>query len=182
LLRTALDASTTSSRPPGERGWRWVRGGAVAAVVLAVLGLAGWGLASLNPTSNNSQAGSKAASAETTGPRGPVNLHDVSNPDVLKRRVEAALGTISAPSASGNATTTAAPDLNQTTSAARPLSAAACVARAPVPAGDTPQLLGTATFHDVPAFVVVARESTRTLVFVLAQADCAVLTSQFLKR
>ena len=181
LLRTAIDASPTSSTPPAERAF-WVRGGAVAAVVLAVLGLAGWGLSSLNLGSSNTKASSKAASAEPSEPRGPVDLHDVSNPAVLKRRVEAALRTSNAPSAGGTATTTAAPNLNQTTAVPRPPSAADCVASAPVPAGDTSQLLGTATFHGAPAFVVVAREPTRTLVFVLAQADCEVFTSQFLKQ
>jgi hypothetical protein len=182
LLRTALDASTTSSRPSGERTWRWLRVGAVAAAVIVVLGLAGWGLSSLDLGSNSKESGSKADSAETSGPRGPVNLHDVSNPEVLKRRVESELRATSAPGASGTATTTAAPNLEQTTTARRPPSAADCVASVPVPAGDTPQLLGTATFHDAPAFVVIARERTRTLVFVLAQTDCKLLTSQFLKQ
>ncbi len=184
LLRAALDASTPSSRPAGERAWRRVRGGVVAAAVLAIIGFAGWGLSSLNLGSSNSkESGAKAGSAETSAaPSGPVNLHDVSNPVVLKRRAEAALRAASAPSASGTATTTTALNLNQTTAVPRAPTAAHCVASVPVPAGDTPLLLGTAAFHDTPAFVVVAREPTRTLVFVVARADCKLLTSQFLKR
>jgi hypothetical protein len=178
LLRAALDASPTSSRTSGERASRWARPVAVAAAVLAVVGLSGWGLASLNHSSSNNASSSRAATAETTARSGPVDLHEVSNPRVLKQRVEAALNTPNAPATA----TTAAPNPAETTVPGSAKSGAECVATTSVPAGDTPELLGTATFHGAPALVVVAREPARTLIFVLARSDCRLLTYQFLKR
>jgi hypothetical protein len=192
LLRTALDAAPTSSRRTSSRRTssrsgagdtaRAIRIGAVAAAVLAVIALSGWGLTSLNHGSSNKAESSRAAAIPAPGSAGPVDLHEVSNPDVLRRRVEAALRSAAAPGAAGSAATSAPPNLSETSRAQRSPSAAQCVAAAPAPAGDTPQLLGTATFHGAPALVVIVREPTRTLAFVLAEADCAVLTSQFLTR
>jgi hypothetical protein len=176
LLRTALDASPTSSRTSRERASRRARPVAVAAAVLAVVGLSGWGLASLNHSSSNNASSSRAATAETTARSAPVDLHEVSNPTVLKQRVEAALNT---PSAPANATTV--PNPTETTVPGSAKSPAECLATASVPTGDTPELLGTATFHGAPALVVVAREPARTLIFVLARGDCRLLTYQFLK-
>lgn len=179
LLRTALDASPTSSRGSSERALRWVRGVAVAAAVLAAIALSGWGLASLNHNSSSSKGASSANA--TTAPAGPVDLNEVSNPDVLKRRVEAALGVPIAPT--GPTSTTAVPNPEQTTvSGGNAQLVSRCLSTLRVPAGDTPELLGTATFHGAPALVVIAREKSRTLIFVVATADCRLLTYQFLKR
>jgi hypothetical protein len=146
--------------------------------VLAVVAAAGWGIASLNSNSSNGAKRAGLATGETSS-AGPLALNDVSNPNVLKRRVEAALGTSIAPR--GPTSTTAVPNLAQTTvPGAKPLPR--CVSTVPAPAGDTPELLGTATFHGAPALVIIAREPSRTLIFVVATADCRLLTSQFLKR
>jgi hypothetical protein len=180
LVRAALDASPTSSRSSSERALRWVRVGGVAAAVLAVIALSGWGLASLNQSSSKKGSETEAASG-TTAPAGPVDLNEVSNPDVLKRRVEAALGVSIAPT--GPTPTTALPNPQPTTESGRGTkSVPRCVATVRVPAGDTPELLGTATFHGTPALVVVAREKSRTLIFVVATAGCRLLSFQFLKR
>jgi hypothetical protein len=181
LLRTALDAAPTPSRSSGGRTQRWVRGGSVAAVVLAVVAAAAWGLASLNRSPSTKESGSQAASA-TTAPAGPVDLHEVSNPDVLKRRVEASLNrTPAAPT--GPTSTTAAPGPGLTTASGNGAKRLPrCVSTVRVPAGDTPELLGTATFHGTPALVIVAREQSRTLIFVVATTDCRLLSFQFLKR
>jgi hypothetical protein len=174
MLRTAVAASTTPSRSSNERARRRLRVATVAAVVLAVVGLAGWKLASLNLSSSKEDSNAKTASAATSAPGTPVDLHEVSDPSVLRRRVEAALG---APHS------TAAPQPGNTTTSPRvAASPTRCVSTVRVPAGDTPELLATATFRGAPALVVVARDPSRTLVFVLATTDCRLLSSQFLKR
>jgi hypothetical protein len=181
LLRTALDASPTSSRPTSERMMRRMRGGAVAAAVIAVIALAGWGLASLNQNSSQKASSGKSGASATTGAPGPVDLHDVSNPSVLKRRVQAALGS-SAPERAPTPTALSQPDLAETTVPRANTGAPQCLSSVKVPAGDTPEFLGTATFHDAPALVFVAREPSRTLIFVLESSDCRLLSFQFLKR
>jgi hypothetical protein len=182
LLRTAIDAapaSTLSTRGRTARRWRSV---VVAAAVIAVIALAGLGIASLDNRSNDaSSKANSAASGTTSTPGGTLDLHEISDPSVLRRRVQAALNGSS--TATTNApqvgTTTAAPSggTTETTGVS-----ARCVSTLKVPGGDTAHLLATATFHGTPALVVVARDPARVLVFVLARADCRLLSSQFLKQ
>jgi hypothetical protein len=43
------------------------------------------------------------------------------------------------------------------------------------------QPLSTASYRGAPAVVFVARDGPETLIYVLAQGDCRVLTSQFFR-
>src|SRR5207237_4203579 len=95
-------------------------------------------------------------------------------PTVLERRVEAALAAEERSGAAARLDTRVpAPDtLSSTTLGGNAHKQGVCVSKVPVPAGVTPGLLGTATFHDEPALVIVARHQSRTLVFVVARSDC----------
>jgi len=48
-----------------------------------------------------------------------------------------------------------------------------------VPAGAVARVLATATFHGEPALVIVARAQSRTLIYVLSDPGCRLLSSQF---
>jgi hypothetical protein len=186
LLTTAIDdwQRSTRSRPRDRR--RLQRVGAAAAV-LALIAVGGAVLANHGNHSGPSRyagaAGTTVASPTTHGSgAAPIrSLREVSNPDVLRRRVEALLHAhaLALPNTAG-ATTTGS--FTASTGADAVASGARCVSTVRVPAGATPELLGTATFHGAAAVIVIAHDGPRILVFVLAKADCRPLTSQFISK
>jgi hypothetical protein len=206
LVRAAMSATSEEASGPASefasraRDRRRLRSAGIAAAVIAVVGLGSWAAASLNHNSNSS-ATRAAAGARAGGTLGSplvlheVDLHEVSNPLVLKRRVEAALHAASAGTApqvpeagpaAGGVTSTTVPAAGVGTTATTGASDIAgqesrCLATVQTPAGATPQILGPATFHGAPAFVIVARNGSGTTVIVLDESDCRLLTSQFLK-
>jgi hypothetical protein len=190
LLRTAVAAAPTSTstststvltRGRAARRWRAV---VVAAAVIAVVALAGVGIASLDTGSNDtsSKNASRADSETTARTSGTLDLHEISDPSVLRRRVEAALNlsptATTTPPRVGSTTGAPSGSATQTTGTAP----TRCVSTLEVPKGDTAQFLAIATFHGTPALVVIARDPSRVLVFVVATADCRLLSSQFLKQ
>ena len=54
-----------------------------------------------------------------------------------------------------------------------------CIATVRLPAGATAEVLGRGTYNGAPATVLVAHDGGRTLIFVVATADCRLLSSQF---
>jgi hypothetical protein len=184
MLRAAIAA--TGSRTSKRRDLRWLNRTGIAAALLALVVLAGWGIKSLDVNSNDGRASSKAASSATTratatAPSVLPDLHEVSDPAVLERRVEAALNTQERTGATAQTDTRApAPSPPSTTFDRIAPEQDVCVSKVPVPAGVTPGLLGTATFHDEPALVIVARDQSRTLIFVVARSDCRRLSSQLI--
>jgi hypothetical protein len=198
MVRTALDtatASTSRATTPSSRDRRhWLRVAGVAAALIAVVGAGGWALTTLNHNASRSAPDAKAASGTTGVPSlqsAPVDLHEVSNPLVLKQRVLAALGSVNGGSASSGSaappearapSTTAVPGPGPaSTTAGAAASPARCVSTVRVASGVTPELLGTATYRGAPAIVVIARDRSRTLIFVLASTDCRLLSSQFVR-
>jgi hypothetical protein len=184
MLRAAIAATGSRSK---RRDLRWLNRTGIAAALLALVVLAGWGLKSLDVNSSESRSAGKAASSATTRPTAAApsvlpDLHEVSDPTVLERRVEAALVAQERSGAAARlGTRKPAPDtLSSTTLGGNANEQDVCVSTVPVPAGVTPGLLGTATFHDEPALVIVARDQSRTLVFVVARSDCRRLTSQLI--
>jgi hypothetical protein len=177
MLRAALAAAPTA--PAAKHRDRRLL---AAAAVLVVVAAAGWALTRLDVHSNTSSRAAESASAPAVGTA--LNLHEVSNPALLKGRVEAALRAQPASGAVGNP---ASPDRLPpvaapfTTHGGITAAQSRCVATVRVPPGDIPEILAVATFHGAPALVVVARDGPRTLIFVLAAADCRLLGSQFLR-
>ena len=192
MLRTAVAALPAANGRESRR----LRLLGVAAAAIAIVGGAMWALTSLDHSSSNRAGLAKAASATTVA---PVDLHEVSNPLVLKQRVLAALGLAgNATAESGAPASTAVPKPDFASSTAgtapaispsrspatpEPLSRppGQCLASVHAGAGVTPQILGTATYHGAPSLVVVARAGSRTLVYVLASSDCRLLDYQFLQ-
>jgi hypothetical protein len=172
LVRTAV----AERRAPKRRSGQWLARVSGSAALVALVVLAGWALAGLAHNSSKGSGGSKAASRATNAPvAAPLDLHEVSDPAVLRQRVVAALRGISpnAPLAQlGQAPSTSAGESTR---------AAHCLSGVRVPAGAAPRVLATATFHGTPALVVVARDGSRTLIFVLASNDCRPLSYQFLR-
>jgi hypothetical protein len=175
LLKNAVDAWEA----PRRRRRDWVaRAGAPAAaaacVALVVLGV--WALIHTG-VSSKSGSGSKFASSATSGPSataaGKLDLREVSDPAVLRQKVEAALR---------GAAPTNAPEAGPVPTAATHGPVSACLPAVRVPAGVHADVLGPATFHGAPAVVIVARDGPRTLIYVLATADCGLLSSQFLRQ
>jgi hypothetical protein len=188
LLRTALGAAAPARRSERDRQ-RWNRLGAAAALLVVVVGGA-VALTNLGSGSDGRQASKSAAteSATTTvGPKAPsaTDLGEVSDPAVLRRRVEAALRSRRQPSTttldsqnfSGEKTTEDGLALSPTSAPS------SCAAKVRVPSSaSTPTTLADASYKGAPAVVLVATDGPRTLVFVLATADCRLLTSQFLRQ
>jgi hypothetical protein len=183
MLRAAIAATGSRSK---RRDLRWINRTGIAAALLALVVLAGWGLKRLDVNSSGSRSSTKAASSATTrataaAPSVLPDLHEVSDPTVLERRVEAALAQERSGAAAQLDNRVPAPDtLSSTTLGGNANEQEVCVSKVPVPKGVTPGLLGTATFHDEPALVIVARDQSRTLVFVVARSDCRRLSSQLI--
>jgi hypothetical protein len=174
--RRMVRAALAASPPSKHRDLRWLSRVTVAAALLAVVVMAGWALTTLDNTSSKS-SGKVALSPATTAVKETLDLQDVSDPLVLERRVRAALRSVSpagAPQIAGPTPTTP--------SGGRADALARCQPTVRVPAGVVPGILGTATYHGQPALVVVARDHSRTWIFVVASTDCRLLSSQFLRR
>lgn len=180
LVRAALAEAPAARR----RDRSMLTRAGVAAAVLAVLVAGGVTLKAVTNSGNvfHTASGDKSSKAATasTGPAGSAtDFRELSDPLVLRSRVERALRD---PPAS---TTAAAPltgGENSTqgdTTAALKVPLGNCAATVRVPAGATPTVLGDGTFHGAPAIVLVAHNGGRTLIFVVARADCRLLTSQF---
>jgi hypothetical protein len=172
LVRTAV----AERQAPKRRSGQWLARVSGSAALVALVVLAGWALVGLAHNSGTSSGGSKAASRATNAPvAAPLDLHEVSDPAVLRQRVEAVLRGVSPK--------TALPQLEPTpsTGAGESTRAARCLSAVRVPAGATPGVLATATFHGTPALVVVAHDGSGTLIFVLASTDCRPLSYQFLR-
>jgi len=187
LLDAAVDDWQRSTRAQPRDRRRLQRAGAAAAV-LALIAVGAAVLANAGGHSGSSRAATNGA-AGTTTPAPPSNhsaakparsLREVSNPDVLRRRVETLLRSV----AKAPATTAGRSSDSFSTSGGADLvvPGARCASTVRVPAGATPELLGTATFHGAPAVIVIAHDGQRILVFVLAQSDCRPLASQFINR
>jgi hypothetical protein len=153
-----------------------------AAAVLAVVVAGGLAINSIGSSSNDRAsmtASDKAASGTTSAPEAaPFALRDVSDPEVLKERVAAALDANDngAPTA-GSETTTSRSNANTDSGAA-----ARCLTTITVSKDATaPRLLADATFKGTPALVAIATNKSGTAVYVLAKNDCRLLTYQFLK-
>jgi hypothetical protein len=201
MVRTAVAAagpapSSAAARSSGTGDRRrGLRVAVAAAAIVAVVGAGGWALTTLNHSSSKSSTAAKASgttSAPETArlPAAPVDLHEVSNPVVLRQRVEVALGITNRGSASSpqaNLPTTgsvAGSDAASTTAAptaARVNGQASCVSTVHAGNGTTPKLLGTATYRAAPAFVVVVLDRSQTLIYVLASSDCRLLSYQLLQ-
>jgi hypothetical protein len=189
LVRVALDERSQSRR---HTNTAWARLTAVAAVLVVVLA-AGWGVVRFASHSGPSKSSSAAGSATETTASGAIpNLHEVSNPAVLLRRVRAALALPPAQPDHENgfsATTTAAPPAapsaaSTTARASAGLAAGSgsqCVGSLRLPAGVNARPFASATFHGAPAVVLVANEHPRILIYVLALDNCRLLTSQFFR-
>jgi hypothetical protein len=178
LVRVALDELPAGRR----RERRWATMVAVAAAVLGFIVVSGALIAALNHQSrSNSKAAqsgglaSRGATGTTNGgaPKPAADLREVSDPAVLRRKVEAALRSKTPPFATENGPTSRA--------AADSVAGAHCLSTVRLPAGATSGLLGNATFHGAPAVIVVGRDGPRVLIYVLANNDCRLLTSQFLR-
>lgn len=184
MLRTAVAEQPATRR----RDLRNLNRVAVAAVVLAVVVIGGLALnARGNGSGRNAKSANASKSATTSlNAAAARDLHEVSDPEVLRRRVEtllreeagAAAPTTNVP---GQHSDTIAPDGSETSKAQDRVAGDGCLPAAPVPAGATRSLLAKATFDGAPAIVVVADDGPRTLIYVLATADCRLLISQFLK-
>ena len=111
----------------------------------------------------------------------PLDLRDVSDPQVLKQRVAAALGAENRGTTTEGATsTTLAP---QSPSSAGADAGNRCLSTITVSKGSTPpRVLADATYQGAPAVVAIATNRSGTAVYVLATGDCRLLTYQFLKR
>jgi len=156
----AESAPRRSARPPN----RWPALLAAAAAV-AVVALGGWALLSSGHGAKSNEAASKGAALNTTtAPRPHSALGDVSEPDRLLARVRAALR--------------AEPTGTPTTSGAAADSR--CSDSVTTPNGAAAQTFGTATYRGAPAVVLVVHDGRETLIYVLDQRDCRLLTSQFL--
>jgi len=168
-----------------------------AAAVLAVVVIGGATLKALDNGSDNhskSSSASKSAASATTAvpPSSSRDLHEISDPEVLRSRVESLLRAAPAPTAAHRSTqsTSVAADGSTGASTERSKDNAEssagvvgtnCLSSVRVPAGATPSVLADATFDGAPAVVVVAHDGPRILIYVLAKNDCRLLTSQFLK-
>jgi hypothetical protein len=104
----------------------------------------------------------------------------VSDPAMLKRRVEAALHSQALLDDPAHRYAASEKSDAQADASGPNPPATRCIAKAPVPKGTTPIYLGTATFHGAPAVIVYTRDGVRVLVYVLASTDCRLLTSQFI--
>jgi hypothetical protein len=190
LVRTALDAAPASR----HRDLRRLSRVSAAAAVVVLVVLAGWALKGPNHSSSKAALAPRRATNAPTG--APLDLHDVSDPAVLRQRVEAALGS-SAPSADQLATATTAAHSSTTVAQQRtqpPPTAQApttpageiarqsgCLSTVDAPAGTDPGVLGIATYRGQSALVIVARGRSQITILVVASADCRVLTSQFIR-
>jgi hypothetical protein len=167
-----------------RRDPRWLNRVAVAAALVVIVALTGLMVKALDGSRSSGSKASRAnAAAGTTALPGtaPHDLNEVSDPAVLRRRVEDALRaeTSRAAGPQQQPTTTAA---TRGGNATQEDSAARCLSAVRVPAGATPSILADATFDGAPAVVVVAHDGPRILVFVLATSDCRLLSSQFLRQ
>jgi hypothetical protein len=177
LMRAALDAWPA----PRRRDHRWSSMVGIAAAVLGFVVVAGSLIVALNHQSSSKSKGSGAALASGTTAADRLSgttpdLREVSDPAVLRRRVEAALDAPRSPFGQGEtAQPTSAPSADSA-------AGAHCMSSVRLPAGATASVLGNATFHGVPAVIVVGREGPRVLIYVLANDNCRLLTSQFLRR
>jgi hypothetical protein len=185
LLRAAAAEWPRAKR----RDPRWLNRAAAAALIV-IVALTGLMVKALDNGSDGkaskSRAGAGASGTTALSGTAPHNLHEVSDPAVLRRRVEEVLhaGNSSAdalrkPQLQQQSTTTAATERGGAPQAG---SAARCLSAVRVPAGATPRILADATFDGAPAVVVVAHNGSQTLIFVLATADCRLLSSQFLRQ
>lgn len=164
--RRLLDRARTQGVAPRRRGVRWSVPAAAAALVL-VVGLGGWVVVAGLRSSGDSSNGSKAATAGTTArAAGNANLGEVSKPERLRREVTGALTHDSGGAPAAGAGSAAVPGTR-------------CVDTLHVPSGVTPEVLGRATFDGASAVVVIGRESSRILVYVLSSSDCRLLSAQF---
>ena len=187
LLDAAVDDWQRSTRAQPRDRRRLQRAGAAAAV-LALIAVGAAVLANAGGHSGSRRAATNGAAATTTAATPPDHsaakparsLQEVSNPDVLRRRVETLLRS----AAKVPATTSGAPSdsFSATSGADAVVPGARCASTVRVPAGATPELLGTATFRGAPAVIVIAHDGPRILVFVLAQSDCRPLASQFINK
>lgn len=187
VTRRRMVRAAIAVRPHGQpRDLTWLnRIGAVAAglAVIVAGGLAIKALANSSGPSNKASSGAgKESSATTEAVHAvPFDLHDVSNPDVLKRRVAAALGALGVTTSTAAAPQTARPPKQPTSAADN--SAERCLATVPLPKGATAsRVLADATYKGTPAIVAVATNGNGTAVYVLARSDCRLLTYQFLKQ
>lgn len=185
MLRVAL-AELPSTR---RRDLRNLNRVAVAAAVLAVVVIGGVALNALgNGSEHNAKRANASKSAATTSSHAGAarDLHEVSDPEVLRRRVETllreeAVGVPAATTTVPAHSDTIAPEGPDTSRAQDRVAGDGCLSAVRVPAGAAPSVLAEATFDGAPAVVVVAHDGPRTLIYVLATADCRLLSSQFLK-
>jgi hypothetical protein len=184
LLRAALSEAPGARR----RDLHALNRVGVAAAVLAVVVAGGLTLKALTHSPNGVRTAAKSeadksASATTNAATGTKrDFGEISDPQVLKRRVEASLKGAQAPTtgAPGNASTTVPrPTDSETSNLASRFALGKCDATIRVPAGATPTVLGDGTFDGVPATIIVAHDGGRTLIYVVARSDCRLLTSQF---
>ncbi len=182
LLRGAVAAHS-----PAHRDRAWIARLAFAAAALAIVVASGIGIAHLGD-SGSGQAGSNAKTSRSTEAApanalaGLLDLNEISSPAVLRSRVLAAL-------ASTSATTGASPDATTTvgTSSSVPSPTAdttgtPCLGSVHAPTGTTPAAFARGTYHGATAIVFVARDGSRVYVYVLAAADCQLLTTQFVEQ
>jgi hypothetical protein len=148
-------------RQPDRAPWRVL---VAAAAVIVVVGLGGWAVVGSLHTTNEKGSAGKADVSNTTTAAAP-GLGEVSDPHQLLARVRAALA--------GKGSV--APTTNAPTADAR------CIPTLRVPSGVHPRVLGTATYRGAAVVVVVARDGARTLIYVLDQHDCHLLTAQFFR-
>jgi hypothetical protein len=163
-----------------------------AAAVLAVVVAGGLAIKALGSNSENgSKASGKGAGGNATalttapgaGPRArPLDLHDVSDPAVLKQRVTAALGGAAQFGATGDSTSPSS-TAQKSPRAPDSDSVARCLPTITVAKGATPaRALADATYNGTPAVVATASSTSGTAVYVVARSDCRLLTYQFLRR
>ena len=187
VTRRRMVRAAVAVGPHGRpRDLTWLtRIGKVAAALAVVVagGLAIKALANSSGPSYKASGGAGKASSPTTMAvrAAPFDLHDVSNPDVLKRRVAAALGALGVTTSTAAAPLTA-PLPEQPTSAADN-SPDRCLATVPHAKGaPAARVLAEATYKGTPAIVAVVTNGDGTAVYVLARSDCRLLTYQFLKQ
>jgi hypothetical protein len=194
ITRRRLLRAAVAEAPPGKArdARRLNQLGAVAAV-LAVVVAGGLAINALGSSSESGSkasskaAGDRAATATTAAPgagsrAAPLDLHDVSDPAVLKRRVTAALSTAAQFGATGD---NKSPSSTTQTSKRSPDSdsVARCLPKITVAKGATPaRALADATYNGTPAVVATASSTSGTAVYVVSRSDCRLLTYQFLKR
>jgi len=194
ITRRRLLRAAVADAPRGKaRDLRRLNQLGAAAAVLAVVVAGGLAIKALGSSSENGSkassgkaAGDSATAATTTPGSGSqavlLDLHDVSNPAVLKERVAAALGKTAQSGTTGDSQT---PTSTAQRTAKPPESdaVARCLPTITVAKGADPaRVLADATYNGTPAVVATASGTSGTAVYVVARSDCRLLTYQFLKR